>query len=672
VIDSGINPNLAEFAGRIDPASRDIVGSRGITDTEGHGTAVSAVLAGARNGSQNVGVAFDSTIISLNTSNPNDCDPKEGCKHRDGDIARAIDVAVTNGARVINISLGGEGIGTAMAAAVRRAATAGVVMVLSSGNESLADPAGFASGSAANGNGLVIIAGAMDETRAAAGYSNKAGSTAAANWYLTALGSRVRTIDETGTGYLYTGTSFSAPVISGAAALLASAFPNLTGAQIVDLLLKTADDAGAAGTDATFGRGILNIQRAFQPQGTTSMAGSGLPVPAGSNGGSGSGPMGDAKTPAGQMAGAIILDGYSRAFVMDFATQLAQAPQERPLGQSLGGDQRTSTVSAGKMAVSITLDRQQSNQPWVGMAQMGLTYDDSRKARVLSGLMLSRLSRKTAVALGISESGKTLQQRLTGQYQNAFLVARDPMARAGFQGEGTSSIGLRHDLGVAGLTVTGERGEVYQPNLVRGGLGQSGYTVGSATLDRKFGPATLTLGATRLDERETVLGGRLSTALFGAGGATSLFADASASFDLGRGWGAYGAYRRGVTSMAGGGLAQSGRLGTEAWAFDLSKAGAFRSGDRLAFRVMQPLRVASGGYALQLPVSYDYATGAVGYDQRFFNLAPTGREIDFEAAYGMALWGGNVSANAFLRRQPGHVEAMSNDVGAAIRYGVAF
>jgi hypothetical protein len=87
---------------------------------------------------------------------------------------------------------------------------------------------------------------------------------------------------------------------------------------------------------------------------------------------------------------------------------------------------------------------------------------------------------------------------------------------------------------------------------------------------------------------------------------------------------------------------------------------------------MQPLRVASGGYSLQLPVSYDYATGAVGFDRRFFNLAPTGREIDIEAAYGIGLWGGQLSANAFLRREPGHIEALGNDVGGAIRYGVAF
>jgi hypothetical protein len=246
------------------------------------------------------------------------------------------------------------------------------------------------------------------------------------------------------------------------------------------------------------------------------------------------------------------------------------------------------------------------------------------------------------------------------------------MSRMGFNGEGASSIGIRHDLGAAGLTVTGERGEVHRPGFDRGAIRQPGYSIGSATLDRRFGPATLTLGATRLDERETVLGGRLSQDLFGSGGATSWFADASASLDLGRGWGAYGGYRRGATRLAGGGLADGGRLATDAWALDLSKRDALRPGDRFAIRLMQPLRVRSGGYDISLPVSYDYATGGVGYASRFFNLAPTGREIDLEAAYGFGLWSGRMSANAFLRRQPGHIAAAGDDVGAALRYSVGF
>jgi hypothetical protein len=665
VVDTGINPNLAEFAGRIDPASRDVAASRGVTDTEGHGTAVSAVIAAARNGTQNIGIAFESTIISLNTADPTNCDEEDGCKHDDVDIARAIDIAVANGARVINISLGGDGIGSTMLNAVRRASTAGVVIVMSAGNDSEVNPNTFASASATAAGGTVIIAGAMDDQRQMASFSNLAG-TSAAN-YLTALGVRVRTIDHNGTGFLYSGTSFSAPVVSGAVALLASAFPNLTGSQIVQILFNSADDAGEPGTDGRFGRGILNIARAFQPQGALTMAGTKQPVPDSSNG-SASTTMGDARTPASQMAGAIILDGFSRAYTAQLLTSLDRARPEEPLGQGLQAGVRSATAARGGTAVSITVNRRQNGQPWVGMAQLGLTYEDARQARILSGLMLSRIGKKTAVALGISESGKTLQQRLTGQYQNAFLVARDPMTRMGFYGDDSTSMGARHDLGFAAVTVTGERGEVHRPGFIPA-QNQPGYSIGSVTLDRRFGPARIALGATRLKEEDTILGGRLASAYSG-GGSTSWFADGSASFDLGKGWGAYASYRRGWTGMTGTAFARNGRLSTDAWALDVSKKDAFRPGDSIALRIMQPLRVLSGGFDLNMPVSYDYADGSVGYEQRFFNLAPTGREIDVEAAYGTRLWGGHLSANAFWRNDPGHIEAAPNDLGGAIRFSL--
>ena len=74
--------------------------------------------------------------------------------------------------------------------------------------------------------------------------------------------------------------------------MLAGTFPNLTGSQIVNLLMSTADDAGASGTDATFGRGILNIGEAFKPQGQTHLAGSDKAVSLVENGLS-SGPIGE-------------------------------------------------------------------------------------------------------------------------------------------------------------------------------------------------------------------------------------------------------------------------------------------------------------------------------------------------------------------------------------------
>jgi hypothetical protein len=321
--------------------------------------------------------------------------------------------------------------------------------------------------------------------------------------------------------------------------------------------------------------------------------------------------------------------------------------------------------------VTVTVNRNLSGQPQVGLAQAGLAYEDARTAKMVAGMALSRLSPRTAVAFGFSESGRTLQQRLTGHEQNAFLVARDPLARNGFFADAGSAAGLRHQIGSVGLTVTSERGRVYNPGPASRAQDPR-YTISSASLDRRFGPALLSVGATRLQEAESLLGSRFGAA-FSSGGAGSTFVDSSLSFDLGRGWSAWGSYRRGWTRVAGtGALVDQGRLSSDAWAFDLARDSAFRAGDKLAFRIMQPLRVRSGGFDLRVPTSYDYATGAVGYEQRPFSLAPTGREIDYELAYGVRALGGQLGANLFLRTEPGHIEDADSDVGAAIRFTLGF
>jgi hypothetical protein len=383
------------------------------------------------------------------------------------------------------------------------------------------------------------------------------------------------------------------------------------------------------------------------------------------NNGQASGAMGDAKGTS--LKGAIILDGFSRAYSMDLAATLSRAQQEQPLAGALSGNFRTALAAAGRTAVSVTVNRDFIGQPQLGLAQAGLSYEDARAAKAVAGLALSRLTAQTAIAFGFSETGRTLQQRLAGHEQNAFLVARDPLTRSGFFADASGSVGVRHSLGPVGVTVTGERGRVYNAGLVRQVV-DPGYSIGAVTIDRRFGRALVSVGASRLDEEGTMLGSRFSSA-FASGGATSTFLDTSASYDLGNGWVAFASYRHGWTRMAGsGGLVDEGRLSSDAWAFDLSKSSAFSGGDKLAFRVMQPLRVRSGGFDLAVPVSYDYATGAVGYENRPFSLAPSGREIDYELAYSRRVFGGQLGANLFLRTDPGHVEAVNNDVGAAIRF----
>ena len=201
VIDSGVDQNSLEFAGRISSLSADLAGSRGIQDEGGHGTAVAGVLLAAKNDTGMHGVALGATLLVARTDTPGTCanttGPDSGCSHADNNIARGVDLAVTAGARVINMSLGGSPANSTLRAAIGRATAAGVIIVISAGNDGVTDPisainpdmlAQIATDPLARG--LVLIAGATDSNKVLADFSNKAGTGSA--YYLTALGVRVK------------------------------------------------------------------------------------------------------------------------------------------------------------------------------------------------------------------------------------------------------------------------------------------------------------------------------------------------------------------------------------------------------------------------------------------------------------------------------------------------
>ncbi|MBD5391474.1 S8 family serine peptidase [bacterium] len=99
-----------------------------------------------------------------------------------------------------------------------------------------------------------------DATGALADYSNACGVTM--EYCITAPGSHIRAANQT-----VSGTSFAAPIVSAAIAVLRDAFPYMSASEITDLLLRTARDLGAPGTDEIYGRGMLDLERATRPVG---------------------------------------------------------------------------------------------------------------------------------------------------------------------------------------------------------------------------------------------------------------------------------------------------------------------------------------------------------------------------------------------------------------------
>ncbi len=675
IVDSGIDLSSAEFGTRIDPASSDLVGARGLGDEGGHGTAVAFTIAGRRNGTGTHGIAFDATLLILRTDNPGTCamstGTQNGCQHDDRNIAAAVDSARVNGARVVNISLGGSPASFALAQAINRATAAGVVIVISAGNDGTANPdplSAIATNDAISRN-LVIIAGSVGTDDMISSFSNRAGTGAA--HFLSAVGENVRAPNNLGQPFLWTGTSFSAPQITGAAALLAQAFPNLTGAQLVDILFQSARDGGAPGQDAIYGRGILDLTRAFQPLGGTSVAGTAAPVSQTSNGVF-SAPIGDA---AQSGLGTVVLDGFSRAFAINLANTLAAAPPTRSLSGALLGRQRTVAAGAGGTTIALTIS---GDGRRASVAPTLLSAADAVQARALAATITTRLGSKAQFAIGFSQSASAIAAGLAGRAAPAFLVAADPVASAGFASNPASAAALRRQFGRWGLTASAETGAVqsldpldrYRLSRTADRTGYGRFAVG---LDRRFGALWAALGASYLAESDTLLGARFGPAL-GAARGQSWFLDAGARIDAGSGWTFGGSLRRGWTvADVRRGPGGSGLITTTGFAADVDKSGVFGRFDSLGLRFAQPLRVTSGGIDLRLPTAYDYTTlSASSAATQRLNLAPAGRELDLEARYGLRALGGAVQTNAFWRRNPGNIAAFPDDYGVALRYGFQF
>ena len=121
---------------------------------------------------------------------------------------------------------------------------------------------------------LMVVSVAVDADNKIAYFSNRCG--VAKDYCIAAPGVGIAGyMDASSTSYEGDGTSFSAPVVSGALAFLMGAYPNMTVAQTIDLIFETATDLGDKGVDDIYGHGLLNLDAATAPQGemTVSTAG---------------------------------------------------------------------------------------------------------------------------------------------------------------------------------------------------------------------------------------------------------------------------------------------------------------------------------------------------------------------------------------------------------------
>jgi type VII secretion-associated serine protease mycosin len=246
VVDSGVDFRQADLVGQVIPGNDFVMpGGDGRYDPAGHGTTVAGLIAGRRDDDSGVvGLAPDAKILPVRVLN-------EQRKYDDPlTVAKGIRWAVDYGADVINLSLGGieqfDSISDALAYAFRH----DVVVVACTGNVGA-----FADDGKvwypARETGVIAVAG-LEQNR-----SIWDGSVTGAATVLTAPAAGVQAAIPGGYGRVY-GTSFAAPLVSAAAALVRSEFPAMGAGDVVNYLVKSATDLGAPGRDDVYGYGEVN------------------------------------------------------------------------------------------------------------------------------------------------------------------------------------------------------------------------------------------------------------------------------------------------------------------------------------------------------------------------------------------------------------------------------
>ena len=289
VVDSGVDLQHEDLRDKV-VAEVSCVGADGdpgrcrgsAQDDNGHGTHVAGIaLATTDNGRGVAGVAPDADLMAVRVLS-NSCDGGGGCQATGSaaDVSAGIRWAADHGADVINLSLGGgavqSALGCSFCEAIDYAWSKGAVPVVAAGNDAVL-PAGFSDEPA-----VIVTATTRDDTRAS--YSSASSSVLrAARWPVAAPGGEAETADAdcatggTPQGVLSTywvtgqrdryaclaGTSMAAPHVSGALAVLLAT--GLSPQAAVDRLLASADDLGPAGRDDAYGVGRIDLAAATGP-----------------------------------------------------------------------------------------------------------------------------------------------------------------------------------------------------------------------------------------------------------------------------------------------------------------------------------------------------------------------------------------------------------------------
>jgi hypothetical protein len=377
ILDTGVDALHPDLAGVVVSGISMLDGSNGMMDPSGHGTWLAGIVAARTDGVPMegiAGVAFTGVqIVPVTVLNR----VGEG---RDSDVIAGVMWAADNGADVLLMAFSNPGFSRNLQDAIDYAWSMGAVIVAAAGNTASSDPT-FPAGD----RGVMGVA-ATDATDALASFSN-AGEAV----FIAAPGVDVLTTAIGDAYEIVSGTSVSAAIVAGAAALMKASDPSLSNGVIVGRLARNADPAG---TPADTGNGRVNLPRALLDTSTEFVQ------PAGAA------PLGA----GGPFVGPYLAANVTNVTITSPSSVITIPSASLPVSVSVSFDYSTSTTGA----TSATVDVQGTTASTTQTVAPGVNQSATIQVTVPSGASVGAHNLKVTVTNSVGSGSNQKNDQKNG------------------------------------------------------------------------------------------------------------------------------------------------------------------------------------------------------------------------------------------------------------------
>ncbi len=672
ILDSGVDPTrgfnvVGGFNYVTNSSDTSDVSDR---EGEGHGTVSARVITESFSGGI---VPFVVTDGSLDRSNEDAV--------RSARDAALNDVLGRSDVRVVGITWGTPGVVDTAAPLIPDLVNGNKVVAIMAGNDGASQPNTLAS-SHFSLDGVIVV-GATDGNGTLLASSNRAG--AAQNSYVAAIGLPSSDSNEGG-------SSWATARISGIAGAVLLQNPNLTAAEVVDVILQSAEDRGAVGTDAEYGRGvILNAQQVLNnvigpvtvPTPTTPTT----PTAPSSGGGGGGGGGAGALLIGGALAGALlllrkpsdklektlVLDSYGRSFELDLNDHVEVNDQVLHLNEFFHSLSQKAVYEGVRLpalntqvafsAVTESDPREDMIKYFSSPGDKAFLDEQANVSMALQSQLTSTISFNAGyrVSPGLEFSGVS-QLKSDSYFGRTSFISGQSFGSvvSGFNSQAeTLSVSyaptkLKNSTLKLGL-VSGAGGTRYEQESM------SSIFEGSYQFEDN---ANLRLQIGQLEEKGGVLGSAAG-GIFGVETATTYAMNLTGTLKLSRSFNLianYGMGRTRVDANEDSLLSDFSTLRSDWYSVGAVGSNVFRSRDQIGFAVSQPLKVREGALDYSIPVGR-FSNGDVRFDTERVNLADTNATERSIEGYYRTMLSENVELGGFLRYRmnPNHVSDHGDD-----------